>query len=199
MSESQGQLDGTTPEPTLSELATRVARLWNLVATHDDTLDTLVEYVTGPNVGGPWFWARLSEEQRTKVLRDANDFVAWLDATYLTYVPKFQIPPCWWRHPDVREQLIALMVSHRAVYTKKAKAVSGDLVEWHERSLWPVMERLAAVGSSNRCVHDAHPTFASAARVSYVIEPELAQRINPPQPQSGELDVAWLEEQGEPS
>lgn len=197
MSDTQGELDGVEPLPTLSELAHEVAGLSLRVGIQDETLEKVVDYITGPNLGGPWFWPLLSEDQRTKVLRDLADFVLWLDETYLTYVAKYRIPQCWWRHPDARDQLIALMVSHRAVYTKKAKAVSGDLVDWHERALWPVMDRLVITGSMSRCVDEGHKGFSTTTRVRMEEEAELTERIRvedaaPPE----ELPVEWLGEEG---
>lgn len=197
MTDAQGELDGVDLAPSLPELAGIVEILSLRVNTQDETLEKIVDYITGPNVGGPWFWPRLSEDQRTKVLRQVADFVLWLDETYLTYVAKYRIPQCWWRHPDAREQLIALMVSHRAVYTKKAKAVSGDLVDWHERALWPVMDRLLLTGSMSRCVDDGHSGFSSTTRVRMEEEEELTQRIRVADTEpSEELPVEWLDEEG---
>lgn len=197
MTDAQGELDGVDLAPSLPELAGIVEILSLRVNTQDETLEKIVDYITGPNVGGPWFWPRLSEDQRTKVLRQVADFVLWLDETYLTYVAKYRIPQCWWRHPDAREQLIALMVSHRAVYTKKAKAVSGDLVDWHERALWPVMDRLLLTGSMSRCVDDGHSGFSSTTRVRMEEEEELTQRIRVADAEpSEELPVEWLDEEG---
>lgn len=198
MTDAQGELDGVELAPTLPELANAVAGLSQRVSLQDETLEKIVDYITGPNVGGPWFWPRLSEDQRTKVLRQVADFVLWLDETYLTYVAKYRIPQCWWRHPDAREQLIALMVSHRAVYTKKAKAVSGDLVDWHERALWPVMERLFTTGSMSRCVDEGHKGFASTTRVRMEEEAELKERIRAADTEvPEELPVEWLDDEGD--
>src|ERR1035437_8178429 len=103
MTEGPGQLDGGAAPLTLEELTAHVMSLDERLGVQDETLETIVDYITGPNVGGPWFWPRLSEGQQTKLLRETADFVLWLDETYLTYVAKFRIPPCWWKHPDARD------------------------------------------------------------------------------------------------
>lgn len=161
------------------------------VAVLDETVALLTEYVTGPNVGGPWFWPELNETQRRTLLTQLAEFVEWLHHTYLAEIARYALPPCWWRHSDIREQLTALMISHRAVYTKKAKAVSGDLVDWHERALWPVLDRIQHNRTLDNCRDGNHGAYESRHRAHWSQEEELTAYLTPPvdSTEQGALDL----------
>lgn len=94
--------------------------------------------------GGPHFWAKLQPAESTKLCNELGEFVAWLDARYLTNLadPSYRLPACWYRHPIAVEELTALMVSHRAAYSTRTAKVTSSLVDGHQRSLWPTLDSL---------------------------------------------------------
>ena len=64
---------------------------------------------------GPWVWDAMDPEMRRERLRELGQWTAWLVRTF----PRVTVPPCWWRHPDVREHLTAL-------YTGWVRTYSGE-------------------------------------------------------------------------
>jgi len=184
MSESQegfGEVD-------LHLLAQRVVVL-------EETVEVITEYITGPNVGGPWFWPHLTEQQRRNLMSQTAEFVQWLHETYLADIARYALPSCWWRHADVRDQLIALMVAHRAVYTKKAKAASGDLVDWHERALWPVLDRIHNNHTLSSCLDGNHSAHETRHRARWDRDPALTEYLAAPQHATDSLlDIDDMEE-----
>ncbi|MBD8104757.1 hypothetical protein [Plantibacter sp. CFBP 8775] len=93
---------------------------------------------------GPWTWASLNGEQQQKLFTELYEWVTWLEDRYLRYLgnQKAVLIADWYRHPIAVELLTALMVAHHSVYRVKASAASFGLVEWHERCLFPTLERL---------------------------------------------------------
>lgn len=196
MSEEQPTLPGTAP--TWEDIVD--LRL----QTNEEAIALIKDYLTGPNLGGPWFRELLDADQQRKLLDETTDFVMWLDRTYIKEIPRYKIPSCWWQHPNVVEQMVALMVSHRATYSKKSRAVSMALVEWHERALWPVLERIKKNDSLAQC-ESAHKPEKDRTRYRMVVEPELATYLGrdesaapedgTPQAPEPRAEFEWLDPQ----
>lgn len=96
---------------------------------------------------GPWTWRTLRGENRSSLWAQLHDFVGWLQERYLRSLGSetYPLPPTWFESPVAVELLTALMVSHRAAYSMAQVEPSFALVEWHERCLFPTLERLRDV------------------------------------------------------
>ena len=79
------------------------------------------------------------------------DWVDWLQTTY-DFKSGFDIHPCWPLHRGVTEELAGLWHAwRRAVLTDELapKAASSELTAWHDRFLWPALNRIT-VGNCYR-------------------------------------------------
>lgn len=147
-------VDPSTGEFTDDPVLHLVRGLQQVVQGQQAQIDELFELLKA-EPDGPWNWADLTGDARERLWRRLYDFVMWLEDRYLRYlspsragIPEF--PADWYRHPVAVEMLTALMIAHAAAYRSKAAAASFDLVEWHERCLWPTLARLEALGLWNR-------------------------------------------------
>jgi hypothetical protein len=98
--------------------------------------------------GGPWSWRTLDQETAKELWIELYDWVNWLRDRYLVNLTDeaYRLINDWYKHPVAVELLTALMVSHQYVYRRTRSAPSFDLVEWHERCLWPTFSRMRALG-----------------------------------------------------
>lgn len=98
--------------------------------------------------GGPWSWRTLDREAAQELWTELYDWVNWLRDRYLVHLSgddTYRLLNDWYKHPVAVEMLTALMVSHQYVYRRTRAAPSFDLVEWHERCLWPTFQRMRAL------------------------------------------------------
>ena len=105
--------------------------------------------------GGPWSWRTLDKEAAQELWTELYDWVNWLRDRYLAHLSgddNYRLINDWYKHPVAVEMLTALMVSHQYVYRRTRAAPSFDLVEWHERCLWPTFQRMRSLNlfPSNR-------------------------------------------------
>lgn len=98
--------------------------------------------------GGKWTWPLLTSRERQKLWGELHAWVIWLDQRYLQHLSREKYPfsLTWYRHPVAVELLTALMVSHKAVYNKTARRASAAMVDWHERCLFPTLDRIRDLG-----------------------------------------------------
>lgn len=80
---------------------------------------------------------------------DWNNLVDWVDDLNGDYslLSDYVIPPCWPAHPGVVEELAGLWRSwiHAVINDARVKKQgSSDLTAWHDRWLWPGLERIKA-------------------------------------------------------
>lgn len=101
-----------------------------------------------PDAGGPWNWVGVSEERRKELAQDLTSFVQWLEERYLRHLSneQYEFPANWHENPVVVEVLTAVMVAREAAYSDLLEEPSSALSEWHERALWPAIERLQSLG-----------------------------------------------------
>lgn len=141
---------GADPEDPLAQVTARVENVETLLADIIDLLESR---------GGKsrWSWATLGDEERAWLWQELAQFVAYLEDRYLIHLDKqkWQIPSCWYLHPVAVEELTALMVAHKATYGPQASKPSPQLVEFHERSLWPTLSRLYELKVYTACTKDA--------------------------------------------
>lgn len=137
----------TTPP----EFADRLATLEDTVADLVDLLDARGRQA------GPWWWEQLTPEQSAQLWVDLGEFVAYLSRRYLVHAPgEYRLPPCWWRHPIAVEHLTALMVAHIGAYRDPDATPGPALIDFHERSLWPTLERLRSLRVFSACQDGGH-------------------------------------------
>lgn len=154
-----GDPAGTEPEDgpgleSLDDLLAQIPELDSRMSTTEDTVAALVAELTDYPAGGPWLWAGLTAEHQRALWTELDEFVSWLQNRILCYSMSKDdwIPPCWYRHPDVVEQLTALMVAHKASYRPKTKKPSHALVDWFLRGLWPTMDILKQRRTLKACL-----------------------------------------------
>jgi len=111
-------------------------------------------------------WFDVTPDQAPAMLRD---LAGWIDTVLLRYT-EFSpgsapagLPACWYRHPDVVEELRALRLAWLAVY-RSASARPRDPADWHDR-LQRTAERLVRNGGRLwRCItnegHRAPPGWS---------------------------------------
>lgn len=86
----------------------------------------------------PWV-----DKATRKQWNDLVDWVDWLQRSYGT-LAEYEIYPCWPAHLGMVEQLAGLFHSwKRAVIADELASTTGssDLTAWHDRWLWPLLQR----------------------------------------------------------
>jgi len=116
--------------------------------------DGLVDAVSG------WSWRDLGP-LGARVLWDR--LAAWVGWLRGRYPLAEQIPPCWWRHPELVEELTALWLAWRAAYSDPA-AVMTMPAEWHDRWLPGALHRVKAWGVHCGAEHRDRPPSVYDAR-----------------------------------
>jgi hypothetical protein len=138
----------TIPAPPLEPLdqalvAETVAGLSDRLAAQEDLLAALVDRLEQEDVAqGQWTWRYLKPDQEAALLAELTDWVTWLIDRYQLGSTRHQIPVCWAQHPVAVEELTALMVAWKAAYSGRSRAPRDDLINWHDRWLWPCLTRL---------------------------------------------------------
>lgn len=111
------------------------------LTTLREDLDNLIEKESEPKQDpDPQRWATRATPE------DWNALVSWVDGLRLTYSMQtsFTVPPCWPAHPGVVEELAGLYRGWvSAVLTDEQAALDGSsaLTAWHDRWLWPALQR----------------------------------------------------------
>ncbi|MGP5220412.1 hypothetical protein [Arthrobacter rhombi] len=126
------------------ELLTRIPEMDRRLANTEEAVEGLLAVLANYPAGGPWLWDGLEPDAKRDLWIELDAFVVWLQNRILCHHADRTrwITPCWYLHPDVVEQLTALMVAHKASYHPKAKTPSHMLVDWFQRCLWPTMDSL---------------------------------------------------------
>jgi hypothetical protein len=123
-------------------------------------VNAMIEQVLG-RVPRPIHWARLSAEDAAQVWLDLDEWVRWLARTYA--LDHRDVPPCWYAHGDLVEELTALWTGHRGAYDP-AGPPTGP-ADWHQ-ILATTRTRLQLAAARTGCRHDQHraptpPAWAS--------------------------------------
>ncbi len=99
--------------------------------------------------GGPWAWHMLEPPARRELAEKLVTWVEWLSSRYLANLSQekvFELPPRWFTNPVFVELMTALYVGYLSVYSPRQRVPSMALIEWHERGLWPTLDRIKALG-----------------------------------------------------
>ncbi|WP_068273598.1 hypothetical protein [Aldersonia kunmingensis] len=106
----------------------------------------------GPDYGwSRYAWRYLDREQARELWGELTDWVGWLRARYQL---GHTIPPCWYRHAVMVEELTALMAAHHAAYTTSSDGHDpprDTLAAWHRHWHWPLVDRFPALSNTSRC------------------------------------------------
>jgi hypothetical protein len=147
-----GQLLDADSIPGLAEIA----------ALHDEQLLELRDLIEGDSSGGsasrgpgsrPVVWAELSAQESAQTWEALAAWVGWLRGRY----PLAQkVPLCWWRHPELVEELTALWLSWREAYVEKGAPLSAG-ADWHGRWLPEAIRRIRAGGWNIGCEGEHRP------------------------------------------
>ncbi|MWJ14260.1 hypothetical protein [Clavibacter michiganensis] len=99
--------------------------------------------------GGPWAWHMLEPPARRELAEKLVTWVEWLSSRYLANLSQekvFELPPRWFTNPVFVELMTALYVGYLSVNSPRQRVPSMALIEWHERGLWPTLDRIKALG-----------------------------------------------------
>lgn len=102
----------------------------------DERDDSLLDGVTA------WTWSALGPLGAETLWQRLERWVGWLRGRYPLAE---QLPGCWWRHPELVEELTALHVAWRAAYSDPAASMTAP-IEWHQHYLPTFLARVRGWG-----------------------------------------------------
>jgi len=161
--EDEDQDDGVD----LGELLTIVAGHGHSLAAIGNRLEAVIEELADWPPGGKWFWPDLNPDQGRELATELDGFVTWLNNRIVRYLDsRVYLKDCWFQHPAAVEMLTAVMVAHRAAYTKKSSRTSFHLSAWFTQSLLPMLEAMAnhRIFSSCKGAHHDPEEFEIGAK-----------------------------------
>lgn len=132
----------------LSAHQEQITAVTQQVGNHEEALEWVLEEL---GAGGKkpkakpvaWSWRHATGGQRQALWNELHGFVEWVNSRYFAREYTGGIAPCWYRHPKAVEELTAMWAAWHAAYHDHRKP-SPDAADWHNRTLWPGMERLEA-------------------------------------------------------
>ncbi len=152
---------------------------WRLQTTeelqeHAAAVASILDILENEGEGGPLHWETMKPARRTEVMKQLDAFVHFLDRTYFQYLATYSLKPCWWQHPDVVWQLTALWAAFRVAYSPSARSGTAQ-ADFHERYLWPILERLY-MSSLKECNSREHkPALQEPLGASRDLDQQLEQ------------------------
>lgn len=154
----------------IDELILRIPEMDEQLTDLRGAVEGLLAELANYPAGGPWLWDALEPAAQRDLWIELDAFVVWLQNRILRHHADRTrwITPCWYRHPDVVEQLTALMVAHKASYHPKAQTPSHTLVDWFQKCLWPTMDSLKDRLTLKRCQSERKHVEASISGVELV-------------------------------
>ena len=142
-----GELMDTDSVPGLAAVAAlhdeQIYQLSAVVAQIQEADDSSVT----AGASGPHAWHTLSTQDAEKLWEALADWVGWLRGRYPL---ARQVPLCWWRHPELVEELTALWLAWREAYTEKGAPLTAA-ADWHGRWLPEFLRRVGAGGWNIAC------------------------------------------------
>ncbi len=144
-------------------------------------VDALVEQVLGGRPR-PVVWRRLDAESAGTAWAELDAWVRWLASRYS--LDHRDVPPCWFAHGHLVEELSALQTAHRACFDPSASPVAP--VEWHQ-TLAAARTRLQLWAARTGCRQGEHrpdtppawavdPAAIYAADLAAHVQADLAAR-----------------------
>lgn len=93
----------------------------------DQGVEDLVEQMLGSPGPLAIVWSELSPVEAERTWVDLGRWVRWLGARY--EIDGHELPPCWWRHGALVEELTALWGSWRVAYGEGQSVAA--MADWH--------------------------------------------------------------------
>lgn len=121
--------------------------LHTMMQEQQKTLAALVKHLERPSSSpdlqdpAPWNLKDGTQKQQGKILEQLYDWIGWYNETY-PGVEEHVIPPCWFRHSAVVQELVAVFVAWQAAYCGLEDPDDAPAY-WHERILHPAIARLS--------------------------------------------------------
>ena len=112
---------------------------------------------SGGGSSAPWNWRTLRGHAAEAQWRELADWVGWLRGRYPLAQ---QVPVCWWRHPELVEELTALWLAWKDAYVAKHAHFTAP-ADWHARWLPEFLRRVGAGGWNVACEGDHKDRVAS--------------------------------------
>ena len=142
-----GELMDTDSVPGLASVAAlhdeQIYQLSAVVAQIQEADDSSATV----SASGPYVWHTLSTQDAEKLWETLADWVGWVRGRYPL---ARQVPLCWWRHPELVEELTALWLAWREAYTEKGAPLTAA-ADWHGRWLPEFLRRVGAGGWNIAC------------------------------------------------
>lgn len=135
----------------------------------ESAVDALVEHILA-GVPRPVAWAHLNAATATAAWSELDAWVRWLARRYS--LDHRDVPPCWFAHSHLVEELSALRTAHRASFDPAASAMAP--VEWHQ-VLAAARTRLQLWSSRTGCRQGEHRPDAPAP---WAVDPPAASYAN---------------------
>ena len=174
-----GELLDADSIPGLAEIAAlhhaQLAKLTEAVADLVDGAGTDPQAANGPR--RPIVWARLNGAELEHTWTALAGWVGWLRGRYPL---ANQVPLCWWRHPELVEELSALWLAWRDAYVERGAPLTAG-ADWHARCLPDLLRRIRAGGWNIACEAQHRDSVESLYDARSVDSPdEFAGRISEP-------------------
>ncbi|OZC73912.1 hypothetical protein CH251_12310 [Rhodococcus sp. 06-462-5] len=140
-------------------------------------------------------WRYLDAERARALWSELIDWTTWLRERYELGT---KIPPCWYRHDPVVEELSALMAAWTDAYYR-GDEYRDDLTAWHTQWFRPLMARVRDISDFDSCTHDqcAHRPLppATLAGIEGFVDADVGARPEPlAAPPAPVADVTAAEE-----
>jgi hypothetical protein len=102
-----------------------------------------------------WCWPTLGAPAATKLWLELAGWVGWLRGRYPVAE---RVPGCWWRHPEVVEELTALWLAWQRAYIDPTTELTGP-IDFHSRHLPDALGRIREWGVHCDAEHRPRPSF----------------------------------------
>ena len=184
-----GELLDTDSIPGLAEVA---ALHHEQLAQMSEALEDLLDGDQGAPGGhrGPVVWDALTPHDQARTWRALAAWVGWLRRRYPL---AHRVPLCWWRHPELVEELTALWLAWRDAYVEKGAPLTGG-ADWHGRWLPEFLRRMGAGGWNVACEGLHRPLVEDLYDDRQIDDPdEFARQTQP----ASAMDMATPENEGD--
>jgi hypothetical protein len=142
-----GELMDTDSVPGLAAVAAlHDDQIYRLAAAVSELQDGVASKSAGA-ADGPVVWQELDSDAAAKTWKALADWVAWLRGRYPL---ARQVPPCWWRHPELVEETTALWLAWKDAYLDNGAPLTAA-ADWHCRWLPEYLRRIGAGGWNIAC------------------------------------------------
>jgi hypothetical protein len=160
--ESTGELiDLDTPDGIARALLgqqSRIGKLTGRLALATSALEGVQEQLEDTATHGidgvtAWTWSALGPLGADMLWQRLASWVGWLRGRYPLAE---QLPGCWWRHPELVEEITALHLAWRAAYSDPGALLTAP-IDWHQHHLPAFLNRVRGWGVHCTDTHRERP------------------------------------------